>query len=1255
MPRGPRSGGKQLTELVAVFSHLKGPFGTQQPPFVILHLDDDKRAVGNADPSTFEYGLTYRFTGYWEQDQRWGPQFRFVQQPCPSAPQTEDSVVMYLQKAGGIGPVLAHRIYERFGSQTMDVVRDEPDRIVREVKGVAAEVAERASLHFQKIVMFEATTIELNKLLGGRGFPKTLIDKLILKWRSNAVKTIRENPYVLMTFSGVGFLRADKLYIDLGLPPDAIVRQAYCAWHEVNRDNQGHTWLPVAKAVAGVEDNIAGATAKPEEAIALATVMRLTDTCTVKGADGTGERWIAEVGKSTAEATVAIRVREAIQEDDEERHPVYWPDASELEEVTDHQREAAAKAMQGRIGLLAGSPGTGKSFTLAAIVKAILRQGGHPKIAVVAPTGLAAKRVAKFLYERGVQMPATTIHRALGVQKSDGGEWMFVHGKENPLPHRFIFVDESSMLDCYVASCLLNARAAGSHIMFVGDTNQLSPVGHGKPLLDLIDAGLPLGRLTEIHRNSGAIVRVCKEIRETGTFTCPHTFDLPTGNLACAGNRNPDSQIQILLNALSRVKDMGHDPIWDAQVITPVNQGTPVSRKALNTLLQEYFNADADKVQGSPFRVNDKVICTKNGWAPAVEVKDLDKYGLRAKVNQDEYDEFMAAGEVNEDGEVSVANGEIGRVLQAEQRLTFVRLQDPVRFVKIPRGSSGKAEGEKAGSGEKDAGDDDTVETGCQWTHAYALTFHKCVHPDTLVETKEGLLPISKISQAGTIVTHDGTAGYVNCRDTGKMQVRRVLTRDGYEITVSRDHFCEVWGEGGYQKVTGSDLKVGDIVRLKLGVGIEPLGQVQLPPRPSADVRCIPYQVPTEMSAEFAEFLGLMVADGTVFRSGFRLVKRHTDVVERFSNLCEHLFDAPAYPISVNCKYPSAEIRSRLLSDWLLSIGGLGPNAKAIPECILRSSSDIHTYFLRGLFEDGTVNLKGDRLDHVEWSSCYPEMVKTVRVMLLRLGIISGMTIADPEKLYIYGVNAKRFAEKVGFISEFKSSRLRKETGSEVRYWVPVLKRDVPWWRDTPGFSEYDYQGARDIGRVSRATAGRLALAGVEWAIEGLKWHHTRIRSIEESESNTMCLTVPGIGRFVQNGFPWWNSQGSAWPWVFGILDASPKAKMVSSRELLYTGISRAEIATLLIGDMRDALAMCKRSSLNLRKTMLTRLIVDPESVVYGDVVGKAEEVRGGAGDDKQSDEQDEWGWLDEMAEPEAGAGAAAESESDEIEWPDGM
>src|ERR1019366_2080818 len=229
------------------------------------------------------------------------------------------------------------------------------------------------------------------------------------------------------------------------------------------------------------------------------------------------------------------------------------------------------------------------------------------------------------------------------------------------------------------------------------------------------------------------------------------------------------------------------------------------------------------------------------------------------------------------------------------------------------------------------------------------MSVHRCVSPDTIIETQSGIETIEDARLAGTIATAEGAAEYGSKVGYEEREMLRLTTKSGYSVEVTEDHgmMAYSYAHAGYVRMAGAELKRGDFLRLRLGVTID-VADAVLPALPDGDVRARKYVVPLRVDLEIAEFFGLMVADGTLYKSGCRLKKRHRDVTARFAELAGDIFGADV-EVTVGENTYDAEVNSTLLAAWLRLVGGMGPKQKRVPECILRSSLASQARFLRGL------------------------------------------------------------------------------------------------------------------------------------------------------------------------------------------------------------------------------------------------------------------------------------------------------------------
>jgi exodeoxyribonuclease V alpha subunit len=696
----------EMEELTATFRRIKWTADGDGTRFIIATADteqDGKQVEvsikGDADPKDFIQGIDYRFFGKWGKPKPpYGKPFEF-KQFMQGRPHSRVAVVGYLTRfAVGVGPVYASQLWDAFGPDAVRILRSEPAKAAKALGLPTSRLAE-ASRSLGEFIQTEETRLD------GRGFPKTLIETVIKKWGIHAPARIRRDPFTLLVsrLPGCGFARCDRLYTDLGLPLDRLKRQFACIWKSLREDGSGNTWHPLAIAKQAVEAGISGVS---EEGVKWqrAVMLGVRSRWLAYRKDEQGQGWIGEKKQTENEATVARCIRELMNAS----CGMQWPIPFEIEGLTEHQYETLVNVFRGPVCILTGDPGTGKTTAAALVIKRILADHPRIQIAVASPTNMAAMRIRKELDSHNISssVTATTFHRLLGVTRSghDGGGWGFVHHENNKLQIDVLFVDEDSMRDIDISAALLQAIKPGTLICFLGDTNQLPPVGHGAPLRDFIAAGIPRGHLTEVLRNNGSINTFCKACREAAPIIPPKRIDIAAGlnhlHYECSA---PGMAKMILAERLRTL--MGGieidgekiDPIRGLQIIVALNEKGELSREAVNTLAQSVLNPDGMRAEFNPFRVRDKIICGEN-----CKLKCCDESGETIEVG----DEIEMPGDDQEVEEFFVANGELGIVVAVTKKFSVVRMEASNQLVRVP-----VAKGENSANGE--------------FCLAYAVTFHK--------------------------------------------------------------------------------------------------------------------------------------------------------------------------------------------------------------------------------------------------------------------------------------------------------------------------------------------------------------------------------------------------------------------------------------------------------------------------------------------------------------------------------------------------
>ncbi len=477
------------------------------------------------------------------------------------------------------------------------------DRLIK-LPRVGRQRAERLFSSF----LAAAPTYEVVELLVGAGLSAKLAAGVTDTLGPDAPRRLRDDPWALLALTGVTLTDADRLAIAV-LPgadrQDTRRGRAIVAQTLRTATRDGHTVLPADMVVAALQaEGIADPVAAIVAAVDSGDVLEHEPPIPPGGDDGAPDAEpdpalrtlsLARYGMAeelVAEAVVRLAATQKRIADPASVRTV----AKGLDEA---QKAAVAQVLGHGVSLLTGGPGTGKSRTVAAIVKLLRAKGAD--VALAAPTGRAAKRL-----EELTDHPAVTVHRLLGAQGTSGG---FARNEEWPLDADVIVVDEASMLDVELTAALLEACPDGTHLLLVGDPAQLPSIGPGHVLGDLIDSGVvPVTELTTLYRQAegGAIARLATAVRggELPPIDSPdrEVVVVPATGSAEAARR----VVQLVTDSIPRA--LGIEP-GSVQVVTPVHRG-PAGTIELNKALKAELNPGNGVVFG--FDPGDRVVATAN-------------------------------------------------------------------------------------------------------------------------------------------------------------------------------------------------------------------------------------------------------------------------------------------------------------------------------------------------------------------------------------------------------------------------------------------------------------------------------------------------------------------------------------------------------------------------------------------------------------------------------------------------------------------
>ncbi len=576
-----------------------------------LEAEDELHKVVGVLP-TVHTGEHLRLLGSWVEHQSFGVQFRA--EHCETRlPTSAAAILRYLSSGAvkGIGPSTAARIVEKFGDETLDILEREPQRLA-ELRGISADKA-------RKIGEAYASQFGLREVMmtfAPYGMTPQEALRCWKRWGAAAVRTIRDNPYLLCTPGlYIGFERADAICRAMnGAADDPHRVEAGILYVLRHNLGNGHTCLPADKLVPTTA-SLLGLEAQRVDAVLRDMIAGFT-VREVFFNTGEERAYIFLPHLYQAEKYAAARLRLMTGFPPTVRHSVEEGiDAIERAagiRYEAQQRRAIVEAVEKGVLILTGGPGTGKTTTLRAIIT--LLEGMGETVAIAAPTGRAAKRMSEL-----TGCEAKTLHRLLEVQWDEEETAVFARNEKNPLDADAVVVDEMSMVDVLLFNSLLRALKTGCRLILVGDTDQLPAVGPGCVLQDLIDSGtLPVVQLTEVFRQAmeSHIIRNAHHIVRGEppemTFKEGDFFFLPRQSVGAVTGTVLD------LCARRLPESYGYTVFAGLQVLCPGRKGELGTRE-LNRRLQELLNPPAqDKpeitVEGVVLRTGDKVMHTRNNY-----------------------------------------------------------------------------------------------------------------------------------------------------------------------------------------------------------------------------------------------------------------------------------------------------------------------------------------------------------------------------------------------------------------------------------------------------------------------------------------------------------------------------------------------------------------------------------------------------------------------------------------------------------------
>ena len=556
-------------------------------------------------------GERLHLRGRWINHPVHGYQFR-AESYSSQLPASANAVRRYLASSlvKGIGPVLAGRLVDCFGDETLRVIDEQPERL-SEAPGVGPRRVESIKRAWEEQQEIRGVML----FLQGHGVSAAYATRIYKTYGQDAVGVVQENPYRLaQDVRGIGFITADKIARQMGIDEHSPQRAQAALEHLLlEQADEGHVFIPDADLVRMCQQRYD----IPEELLTAAVGdLRKAGRIVLDG-EAVFLRGLYLAERSVADSIRALMAGPGQRREFDAAAAVDWASHRMGVELTGEQREAVHEAVSQKVFVLTGGPGTGKTTILRAVI-ALLETLGQ-RVALAAPTGRAAKRLGE-----ATGREAQTLHRLLEFKP---GEGRYGRNAGRPLDADAVVVDETSMLDIVLCHHLLQAVPRHASVLFVGDANQLPSVGPGKFLGDVLESGVvPSVRLERIFRQGerSGIIEAAHRVNRGHMPSNASSDSLRDFYFVEAEDPEAAANAVVRICAERIPARFGLRPVRDVQVLCPMNRGA-VGVHQLNDRLREALNPAGAEVTrfGRTFRVGDRVLQTVNNYDKDVFNGDL--------------------------------------------------------------------------------------------------------------------------------------------------------------------------------------------------------------------------------------------------------------------------------------------------------------------------------------------------------------------------------------------------------------------------------------------------------------------------------------------------------------------------------------------------------------------------------------------------------------------------------------------------------
>ena len=555
------------------------------------------KAVGYSLPTSDK--IKYEMKGQWSKNSKHGLQFDVETYEEVITP-TKEGIIAYLSSGQikGIGPVLAGKIYAKFGADTLKILDAAPEKLLS-ISGVSEFKLKKIKDSY----LANRGARDVIAFLMPYGITANRAITLYKEYGKDAIKIVQEHPYRLCELAGIGFKTADKIAMSMGfdiLSPERISEGIL--YTLTDAETRGHLCIEkddfIKECLKTLEtpELTAGIVGKYANELISQQRICVYDDCLYSGRTYIAEKVLAIYLERQLSMKKIYHYDHLDAELNKEEKMLKIKFAPE-------QREAVKTALTNGISIITGGPGTGKTLIQRAILDIYSRKNPNNIICCCAPTGRAARRM-----EESTGYASSTVHKALCLTAGDDGEY----GSPENLDSDLVLIDETSMLDIYLTDKLFSALKPGTQVIFVGDADQLPSVGPGAVLNEMISCGrIPTARLEKVFRQtSGSRIAINAKLIKQNNVALEYGDDfqfIDSSNISVSAE----------LIAQMYIEEVAKYGVDNVALLTPFRQKTETGANALNEKIRNIINPSSpDKSEitlgKSLFRQGDKVMQIKN-------------------------------------------------------------------------------------------------------------------------------------------------------------------------------------------------------------------------------------------------------------------------------------------------------------------------------------------------------------------------------------------------------------------------------------------------------------------------------------------------------------------------------------------------------------------------------------------------------------------------------------------------------------------